>query len=329
MSITTYRKRYKPFEYQWAWETYIQSVLSTWNPFEVSFASDTVDWANLPKHDKKLIGGILRAFTLIETFVSCYWSDRVTKLFPKHEIVAMARYFSSQEINHAWAYSMLSDTLGIDEWEAYKGDLTAQAKVNTLVDRGETLDDNIVSLGIFSGAVEGVSLISSFVVLLSYAQAGQFKGLNQILSWSNIDELNHCKAGCKLFNELDKEGKVNNKHKTEIIKGFDLILKNEEVFLKNAYKDHPNPPIPLSDIIHYTKYLANTRLQLLNINHRYEYLPSKVQPIIDLYETQMKGVVSTDFFAMAKSGASYVAKPPQFSEELCWESLCNKLNQTR
>ena len=118
-SITAYRERYKPFECDWAWEKYKAGVMSMWTPEEVSMSSDVIDWSQESSDNKRLIGGILRAFTLIECHVSCYWSDRVCQLFPKHEIVAMARLFSSQEVIHSWAYAHLSDTLGLDEWAEY------------------------------------------------------------------------------------------------------------------------------------------------------------------------------------------------------------------
>lgn len=324
MSITQYRERYKPFEYEWCWDIYKKAVLSSWNPLEVSMNSDLVDWANSSEADKKLIGGILRAFTLVETFVSCYWGDRVCKIFPKHEIVTMARYFSSQEGIHAWGYSHLSDTLGIDEWEAYQGDPTAQAKVAAIVD----CDDDVVSLGVFSGAVEGISLMSSFVVLLSYTQkGGRFRGLNQILSWSTIDENNHSMAGCRLFRELDKEGKVTQKQKQKILEGFDLVLKNEEAFLRNAYDCHPNPPVPLEDILEYLKYRATTVLKQLGITagHQYNYQNDKVQPIIDLFESLINGNVSVDFFSSPKNGAGYVSKPANFSEKINWVKVSANL----
>ena len=320
MSITEYRERYKPFEYDWAWEKYKAGVMSMWTPEEVSMSSDVIDWSQESADNKRLIGGILRAFTLIECHVSCYWSDRVCQLFPKHEICAMARLFSSQEIIHSWAYAHLSDTLGLDEWSEYQGDPVAQAKVAGIINSPK---DPIVSLGVFSGGVEGVSLMASFVVLLSFTQqGGKYKGLNQILSWSNIDENNHAEAGCRLFRELDEEGKVSGDQKQKIIDGFDTIIKNEKAFLENAYQSHPNPPIPLKDVIEYIKYRANSMLKLLNINYQYNYDSKLVAPIVELFESLMNGNVSVDFFAYAKNGAGYVAKPNQFkSDEVDWDNI--------
>ena len=293
--------------------------MSLWHPLEISMAPDVRDWGVVSDADRRLIGGILRGFTLAEQFVGCYWGETVARQFPKPEILAMARLFSYQETIHQWAYSHLSDTLGIDEWEAYQGDPSAQDKIAFLMSES----DPVVSLGVFSGAVEGMSLISSFVVLLSYCQTGKFKGLNQILSWSNIDELNHSSAGCRLFRELDKEGKVTPDHKWQVTRGFDAAVQNEIAFLENAYAQHPSPPIPLWDVVQYVSYRANQCFKMLGIDHRYKYSPSAVEPIIALYETQMKGSTSTDFFAQQKSASSYTPSPTQFTntDQLQWNNL--------
>ena len=165
-------------------------------------STDVTDWQEATEEEKAVIGGILRGFTQLELHVACYWGDVVTKYFPKHEIHAMARAFSCSEAVHAAAYSHLSDTLGLDEFEAFLGDPTARAKIDYFVN---TVDP-IVSLGVFSGAGEGVSLFSSFAALLSFNLDGRFKGLSQIISWSALDEQQHSDGGCALFRHLDNEG---------------------------------------------------------------------------------------------------------------------------
>ena len=121
-----------------------------WRPEEVSMSTDVTDWQEASEEEKAVIGGILRGFTQLELHVACYWGDVVTKFFPKHEVHAMARAFSCSEAVHAAAYSHLSDTLGLDEFEAFLGDPTARTKIDYFVNQ----TDPIVSLGVFSGAGE-------------------------------------------------------------------------------------------------------------------------------------------------------------------------------
>jgi len=320
MSITEYREAYKvngSFEYPEYFERFQKAIASVWRPEEVSFSNDVVDWGNSTEEEKEIIGGILRGFTQLELHVECYWRDVVPKLFPKHEIVSMCSAFSTFEGIHAAAYNILSDTLGIDEFEAFLGDPTARKKIDFFVNH----TDPVTSLGVFSGAAEGVSLFSSFSVLLSLNKDGRFKGLSQIISWSALDEQQHSDAGCSLFRELDKEGRVTKKHKDEIIEGFKAVLENEDAFLDRIFKHTPELKyISKDNLYHFLRYRANDRLKLLNISYRFGYDSDKASKVKDLLELVL-GQVSHDFFAHSKEGSSYVSKPHQDFSRVNYSNL--------
>ena len=109
-SIRKYREAYKTsegsFEYPWAFEAYQKALGSVWRPEEVSFESDIRDWQNASDDEREIVGGILKGFTILETFIGDYWS-RIPEWFPKHEIAAVARAFSFSEVVHAHAYNLL------------------------------------------------------------------------------------------------------------------------------------------------------------------------------------------------------------------------------
>jgi ribonucleotide reductase beta subunit family protein with ferritin-like domain len=174
------------YEYPEFFEYYQSAVASVWRPEEVAMASDVNDWHhNLSQSERDLIAGVLRGFTVAEMGISEYWGDTVCKLFRKPEILSMARAFSFFEQIHAQAYNHLSDTLGINEFEAFLSDPTAQRKVERFF---TSCSSEKVSLAVFSGAGEGVSLFASFAILLAFNKTGRMKGLAQIISWSQSDE---------------------------------------------------------------------------------------------------------------------------------------------
>ena len=320
MSITVLREPYKvngKFEFPEFYERFQAAIASVWRPEEVSMAQDVYDWQEAKQEEKAVIGGLLRGFTQLETHVSCYWGDIITSTFPKHEIQAMARAFSCSESVHAAAYSHLSDTLGLDEFEAFLGDPTARAKIDYFVNQS----DPIVSLGVFSGAGEGVSLFSSFAALLSFNLDGRFKGVAQILSWSALDEQQHSDGGCSLFRELDAEGRVTEKHKAQVVEGFDAVLSNEDSFLERIFNGYELSCIDREDLWHYLRYRANDRLSALNISHRFDYNQERADNIRKWFEPILKGQVSNDFFAHTKEGSMYVAKPQQNFERVKWNNL--------
>lgn len=179
-------KKAEGFEYPEFFEYYEKAEASTWRAQEVSMNADVTDWQhNLTESERDLIAGVLRGFTVMEMGVSEYWGDVVCRNFPKPEIRSMARAFSYFEQIHAKAYNYLSDTLGINEFEAFLSDPAAQRKVETFFTE---CSSEKVSLAVFSGAGEGVSLFSSFAMLLAFNKTGRMKGLAQIISWSVRDE---------------------------------------------------------------------------------------------------------------------------------------------
>jgi ribonucleoside-diphosphate reductase beta chain len=320
MSITQYREPYKingKFEFQQFYEFFQKAIASVWRPEEVSMSTDVTDWQEATPEERAVIGGILRGFTQLECHVSEYWGDVVTKLFPKHEILAMARAFSSSESVHAAAYSHLSDTLGLDEFEAFLGDPVARQKIDYFVSQS----DDIVSLGVFSGAGEGVSLFSSFAALLSFNLDGRFKGISQIISWSALDEQQHSNGGCALFRQLDSEGRVSDEQKSQIVEGFKAVLENEDAFLDKIFDGCKLSCIDREDLRNYLRYRANDRLNALGISHSFAYDQAAADRIRKWFEPVLKGQVSHDFFAHTKEGSAYIAKPEQDFQRVKWNTL--------
>jgi ribonucleoside-diphosphate reductase beta chain len=309
MGIKDYRESYKDpqgFEYPQFFEAYQKALASVWRPEEVSFESDIRDWQNAPQDEKEIVGGILRGFTILETHIGDYWS-RIPEWFPKHEIAAVARAFSFSEVVHAHAYNLLSDTLGLNEFEAFLGDPVAQQKI------GYFIGDRSIksSLAVFSGAGEGVSLFSSFSVLLSLNLTGKYRGLSQVLSWSIQDEQSHSDTGIQLFRELVKEDPLTKDEEEEIYAGFDAVISNEFEFIRKIFDDRKIDTIDQYDLREFILYRANGRLEELGLLPKYIYKHEKANRIKQWFEPIAAGATSTDFFAQAKSGDSYIAKPVQ------------------
>ena len=309
MSIREYRQPYKvngKFEFPTYFEAYQKAVASAWRPQEVSFESDIRDWQTGSEDERAIIGGILRGFTQFECYVSDHWG-RIPEMFPKHEIAAMARAFSLSEVIHAEAYNLLSDTLGLDEFEAFLGDPVAQAKINYFL--GERGDK--ISLAIFSGAGEGVSLFSSFAALLSLNLSGRYKGISQIISWSALDEQQHSDNGIALFKDLCKEDPLTEDDVNEIFEGFQQVVQNEYAFIDKIFENRSLVNITSFDLKQYILYRANDRLRALGIDRSFLFDSDGANRIKDWFHPLMAGSTSTDFFAQSKDGSNYIAKPTQ------------------
>jgi ribonucleoside-diphosphate reductase beta chain len=309
MSIRDYRAAYKTeqgFEYPFFFEQYQNALASVWRPEEVSLESDIRDWQHASAQEKEIIGGILKGFTQLECHISDYWSN-IPNWFPKHEIAAVARMFSLSEIVHAHAYNLLSDTLGINEFEAFLGDPIAQAKLGYFLENRGIKE----SLAIFSGAGEGVSLFSSFSVLLSLNLTGKYRGLAQIISWSINDESQHSEVGIALFKELVKEDPLTEEEEKTIYEGFDAVITNEFAFISKIFNNKTLDTINQEDLRAFIAYRANDRLEKLGLRPKYIYKPERADRIKQWFNPLASGMTSTDFFASPKDGALYISKPLQ------------------
>ena len=118
--LTTPRHYYKPFEYQEAFDFYLDQQRSHWLADEVPLASDLNDWKQkLTESEKNLIGNILKSFAQTEVHVNDYWSSKVSQWFPKPEIVAMTSTFGSFEAIHAQAYARLNEALDLEDFKSF------------------------------------------------------------------------------------------------------------------------------------------------------------------------------------------------------------------
>ena len=324
-SITEPRFHYKiagnQFEYQKYFSAYERALTSVWNHKEVSMTEDLLNWELANVEERKILSGILRAFTQIETVIGEYWTQFVSKLFPKPEIISMCTAYGFFETIHSAAYNHLSATLGIDEYEAYIGDPLAQQKVEYLLNE---IASPKVKLAIFSGAAEGVALFSAFSILLSFCKEGKFKGLSQIISWSILDEDQHSKMGSELFKDLVKEQGITKEEIEQIIDGFQHVLQNELAFLNNVFGDLTKiNNLEKDAFIHFLYSKYNQRLEQLGISPQYyiDFNSSLAFQISSWFDSLSSGNISQDFFAYAKDGSQYVAKPEFNIAKVDWNNL--------
>lgn len=215
--LTDKRHNFKPFEYSWAHEFYKKQQSVHWVEEEIAMASDLNDWNfKLTAPEKNLIGNILKGFTQMEVLVGDYWRN-VAEWFPKPEICQMAACMSYFETIHQNAYDLLNATLGLNDYNAFIHEEEIKNKIDALIDtKSDSNLDKLVSLAVFSAFTEGVSIFSSFAILLSFQTRNLLKSVGQIVTFSVRDESLHSKAGIKLFNVFKDELKLTPEQVNEV-----------------------------------------------------------------------------------------------------------------
>jgi ribonucleoside-diphosphate reductase beta chain len=297
---------YKPFEYPQAYEYWLSQQQAHWLHTEVPMMSDLNDWnSNLTETEKNIIGSILKGFAQTETIVNDYWSGLVTKWFRKPEVIMMATTFGSMETIHAEAYSLLNETLGLENFAEFLEDEATMAKIENLMNVRDSFNGEVnwheraKSLAIFSAFTEGVNLFSSFAVLLSFKMRNKLKGVGQIVEWSIRDESMHSEAGCWLFRTLIEENPYLKTKELEaaINEAALLSLKLELDFIDKVYELGDLEGCSKYDLQNFIKNRVNTKLGDLGYNPIVSNIDMTAVDRMKWFDHLSAGKQHTDFFA--------------------------------
>jgi ribonucleoside-diphosphate reductase beta chain len=301
MKLLDARPTYRPFMYPKAYDIWELAQKSHWMHHEVQMGGDVNDWKfQMSDTDRHTIGSILKSFVQAEIFVEEFWSGFVAKKFKHPEIQMMANTFAGFETIHIAGYAYLNDSLGLDDYEAFLHEPTAKAKIDRLMaKRGKAKQDIARSLAIFSAFTEGVSLFSSFCILMSFAQRNLMKGVGQIVAWSIRDEQLHSQAGCWLFREFVKEypDVLTEELKKEIYEAARLTIDLEDAFIDKAFEKGDLPNLSASDLKVYMRFRANSKLGELGLKKNWKNLDMDAVKRLEWFSVTANGVEHPDFFA--------------------------------
>lgn len=304
------RQTYKPFLYEQAYQYWMQQQNSHWLAQEVSMTSDIQDWKLvLSESEKKIIGGVLKGFIQTELLVNDYWSRKVAAWFPHPEIAMMATTFGAWETIHAAGYAHLNDTLGIHDYDAFLYEPTAKAKLDHLVEIGNdantTLEEKALSLAVFSAFTEGVSLFSSFAMLLNFSRFNKLKGVAQIISWSILDESLHSTAGCWLFRELINENPdlLTDDLKKKIYEAARVTVALEDDFIDMVFDETDGVEgLSKQDMKTFIRNRANTKLGDLGLKKNWKNIDQEALKRMEWFDFLASGQQHHDFFAGKSAG---------------------------
>jgi ribonucleoside-diphosphate reductase beta chain len=329
MSLFTERIEFKPFEYpEYYTEGWLKQAQAFWLHTEISMQGDVKDWnEHLLPHEKNLVGNILLGFAQTECAVSDYWTNMVTKWFPKHEIRQMAMMFGSQETIHATAYSYLNETLGLEDFAAFLHEPTSAEKFEHLTSveadwTHEDLAENAFarrqvarSLAIFSAFAEGVSLYSSFAVLYSFQMRNLLKGIGQQMKWSVRDESLHSKMGCQLFRHMCEEyPELKQEVYQDVLQAADLMRQMEHKFIDKMFEMGDLENMKAADLKEFITKRTNEKLIELGYESAFEY-NTEMAAELDWFYHLTGGHTHTDFFAIRPTDYAKAGEDENWDED--------------
>ena len=299
MSVFEARDYYKPFKYPWAFEAYDMQQKMHWLPSEVPLHEDVNDWNNrMDTAEKNLVKQILTFFTQGDVDIAQAYMDVYMPMFKQPEIRMMLSAIATSEANHAHSYSLLNDTIGMDdkEYKAFQEYAAMNDKHEYLwKSKGGTRDEQLVrDMAVFSAFGEGLQLFASFVMLLNFQRHGKMKGMGQIVAWSIRDESHHVESMIKLFHcLLDEKPHVwNDNFKKSLYDICRDMVTLEDRFIDLAFELGPVEGLEPHEVKQYIRHIADRRLLQLGLKPNYGVKDNPLEWV----DWVVNGVEHTNFF---------------------------------
>ena len=294
------RNSFKPFNYPWAYNAWLQHEQSHWLHTEVPMAEDVKDWKNkLTQPQKHFLTNIFRFFTQGDVDVAGGYVKNYLPYFPQPEIRMMLMGFAAREGLHVAAYSHLIETLGMPE-STYNEFLEYDAMKNKhdyvldISNRNGDKQSTATHIAVFSAFTEGMQLFSSFIMLLNFPRHGMMKGMGQIITWSIVDETMHTENMIKLFRTYIEENKEiwNDTLKSRIYTIAEKMVELEDKFIDLAFEMGDMPDLTADHVKHYIRYICDRRLISLGLKGVYKVKKNPLPWI----EEMINAPTHTNFF---------------------------------
>ena len=300
MALTDERTYFKPFNYPWCFDAWLKHEQSHWLHTEVPMVEDVKDWKNrLTNEEKTFLTNIFRFFTQGDIDVAGGYVNNYLPYFPQPEVRMMLAGFAAREALHVAAYSHLIETLGMpestyNEFLEYESMKDKHEYFMELSSKNGTKESIATNIAAFSAFTEGMQLFSSFIMLLNFPRHGKMKGMGQIVTWSIVDETQHCEAMIKLFRQYVEENLDvwNDKLKGQIYTIATKMVELEDKFIDLAFAMGPMEDLAKEDVQQYIRYIADRRLIALGMKGIFKV---KRNPLLWV-EEMINAPTHTNFF---------------------------------
>ena len=262
------RDHFKPFNYPWAYDAWLKHEQSHWLHTEVPMLEDVKDWKKkLTEEEKKFLTNIFRFFTQGDIDVAGGYVKNYLPYFAQPEVRMMLLGFAAREALHIAAYSHLIETLGMPEstysdFLEYKEMREKHEYIMDLSSKNGTPQSTAAHIAAFSAFTEGMQLFSSFIMLLNFPRHGKMKGMGQIVTWSIVDETQHCEGMIKLFRTYIQENNEiwNDELKSTIYKIAEKMVELEDKFIDLAFEQTQMEGLSSIEVKEYIRYITDRRL---------------------------------------------------------------------
>ena len=297
LKVTDQREYFKPFHYPWAYDMWLKHEQSHWLHTEVPMMGDVKDWKlRLTPEEKFFLTNVFRFFTQSDIDVAGGYITNYLPNFPQPELRMMLSGFAAREALHIAAYSHLIESLGMpdttyNEFNEYDAMREKHEFFQSKIMNGASIPVKIAAISAFT---EGLSLFSSFIMLLNFPRHGKMKGMGQIVTWSIVDETMHTEGLIKLFRTYVEEHREmwNDETKGQIYTVCEKMVELEDKFIDLAFTMGKVEGLRDTEVKEYIRYIADRRLISMGMRGIYKV---KKNPL-PWVEEMINAPTHTNFF---------------------------------
>lgn len=274
--LTEFSKTYKPFQYPQFMDYANKHELIHWAEEEVDLGDDIAQWNSgyISDTEKSFVLQIMRLFTQTDVQVGQNYCDLFIPVFKNNEVRCMLLAFAAREGIHQRAYALFTDTIGMPE-HIYSEFLEYDSMANKiqLMQNNQTDSKEAIARSLAQTVCnEGMSLFSSFVMLLNFQRFGKMKGLCSITEWSLKDETQHVLGMSELFKAYCKENPevLTDSFKLSVYEMYRNSIALEDAFIDDAFKLGPQEGMTSYEVKSYARFIANRRLMQIGFKPNWD-----------------------------------------------------------
>lgn len=323
MNMFQKRINLKPYEYPSVLE-YVDAIRhSYWVHTEFNYSADIQDLkVNLSSEEAAIIKKAMLAIAQIEVSVKTFWS-KLYDYFPKPEFQAVGVTFAESEVRHIDAYSNLLELVGLNDEFTKLLDEPAIArrikyfeKMDKLQKRvGATNQDLFHTVALFSMFIEGVSLFSQFLIMMSFNKyKSALKGISNAVEATSKEEDIHARFGYEIVNLMKKENPQwwTRELQSSLYEATQEAFEAELGIVDWIYNGSELEFLPKRVVKEFVKDRFNKALKAIGLDEMFDTNPALLEKTAWFVEETLS-TKNIDFFV--KRSVAYSKKTKSFTED--------------
>lgn len=291
-------------KYEWAYRTYRGMMSNFWIPEEIPLGDDARQYATLTEHEQRSFNKIL-SFLIFLDSIQTHNLPNINEYITAPEVNLCLTVHAFQEAVHSQSYGYILDSVVSAEirdsiYNEWRTDEHLLKRNQFITDRYEEFinhpsDENLIKTVMANFILEGVYFYSGFSFFYALGRQGKMLGTVSEIKYIQRDELTHLALFRQIFREIVRENPhlMTPKVQEELRDMMQQAVQHEVTWGQYVI-DEQIPGLTNEIIAQYIKYLANLRLQSLDMAILYPDVTEHPMQWVEQFEAMNS--MKTDFF---------------------------------